>query len=639
VDRFVKRNARLVGAQLVVLFLTGTLHAVAQVQHPPPSSQVPTPAPARTPSSGWQLTADGSLTFISQSTNGPGTLPPEGPGFAKGSPLSPLTPYDAFSSAPLTPGNAGITQFETTGTYTRDRFRASASVGFGYVDGSATNAAYWGEDLFPSLNPHLGKTALPFQILFPTNNHSDDASVARVSLLGASAGAADGSWTLRGGYFDLAQTNRFLFIQPTLTSVTPGFSLVPAESLGDGGPSQQWWPASEPGLPMYGADAMAHHGLATLELSDAQVPALPRTSARLTMGSLFIDHGNGIAYSLQALHVTTGGDLISTTTVFGADAHTVLGPQGELPISTLGGQRETMVGGSASFPIGPSTNVLAQIGEAWYDADNVIEPGTQKPGSYDHLAFTQRIRRGNLTVEGFYFSPRYATAILPYGTPENVWSAAWSWPGQWLKSNFQLVDNTAIGANREGVRVKYASGPGALQWRVEYENYRQILPSIFDNVNQTGFVDGFFLPQVDDFGTIGNQHQYAAWVSWTQRFGTLSVDYVNDQQFRPYIRPYALDYVNTVAPQIVITYSRPLSPRLLAAIGGGQYAMHGTWAQTPVDFRQNIGFIGGEWQQSSMLGLFAEVRSSGFTGLPSMINGPSPDFHGAIGILEERLHF
>jgi hypothetical protein len=622
---------------LVILLLAGVMRASAQTQGAAPS-QVATPAPTSTPS-GWQFTGDGSLTFITQSTNGSGTLPPEGTGFAHGSPLSPMTPYDAFSSAPLTPGNAGVTQFETTGSYAHGKLHGSATVGFGYVDGSTTNAAYWGEDLFPSLNPHLGKTALPFRILFPTKNYSDDASVARVSLLGASAGAADGSWTLRGGYFNLTQTNRFLFIQPTLTNVTPGFSIVPAESLGDGGPSLQWWPSAEPGLPLYGADATLHRGLATLELSDAQLPALPRTSARLTMGSLFIDHGNGLAYSVQALHVSTGGDPISTTTVFGADAHTLFGPQGELPISMLGGQRETMVGASGSFALGPSTGALVQAGRAWYDADHVYEPGTQRPGDYDHLAIDQRIHRSNLTLEGFYFSPRYASAILPYGTPENVWSAAWAWPGQWLKSNYQLMDNTAIGANREGVRVKYVSAPSPLQWRVEYENYRQILPSMLENVNQTGLVDGFFLPQLDDSGTIGNQHQYAAWVAWTQRFGTISVDYVNDQQFRPYVAPHVEDYVNTVAPQTVVTYSHPLTPRLLVAIGGGQYAMHGTWAQTPLDYRQNVGFIGAQWQENNVLGLFAEVRSSGFAGLPSMMNGPSPNFRGAAGIIEERVHF
>jgi hypothetical protein len=551
-----------------------------------------------------------------------------------------MTPYDTFSSAPQISGNSGVAQYEMTGTYTEHRLRASVTAGVGYVNGSTTNASYWAENLFPALNPHLGKTALPFRILFPTNNHGDDAYVGRVSLLGASAGAADGSWTVRGGYFDLAQTDRFLFIQPTLTNVTPGFSIVPAESLGDGGPSLHWWPPAEPGLPLYGADATAHRGIATLELSDAALPALPGTRARLTMGSLFVDHGNGIVYSLQALHVATGGTPISTTTVYGSDAHVVPGPQGDLPVSTLGGQRQTLVGASAAFPVGPSTNALVQVAKSWYDADSVYEPGTQRPGDYDHVAVTQRIRkRGNATLEGFYFSPRYATVILPYGVPENVWSVAWAWPGQWLKSNYQLVDNASIGANREGIRAKYEVNGGPLSWRVQYENYRQVFPSSYEYVHQTGFVDGFFLPQPNGFGTIGNQHQYAAWVSWSQPFGTISVDYVNDQQFRPFIAPHSEDYVNTVAPQTVVTYSRNLTPRLLLAAGGGQYAMHGTWAQTPVNFRQNVGFLGGEWQQSDAFGLLAEFRTSAFTGLPSMIDGRSPDFRGALGILEERVHF
>jgi hypothetical protein len=606
------------------------------------SAPAPQPTPTATPTSaprGWFISGDGSATYLDQSTNGPGTLPPEGPGFAAGSPLSPNTPYDTWSSAAETPGIAGVAQYETTATYKGARIAGSAMAGLGFVEGSTTNAAYWGENLFPSLNPHLGKTALPFSILFPTNDHTDDASVARVSLLGASVGGADGSWNLRGGYFDLTQSDRFIFIQPTLTSVTPSFTLTPAESLGDGGPSIPWWPSAEPGLPLYGADATLHQGLATLELTDAQLPALPGTAARLTMGSLFIDHGNGTAYTLQLAHTTTGGALISTTTMYGADAHTVLGPQGELPLSTLGGQVETMLGGSASFSLGASTSALVQIGRSWYDANHVIEPGTQKPGDYDHLALTETFRRAAFALEGFFFSPRYATDILPYGTPENVWSTAWAWPGQWLKSTYQLADNTSIGANREGLRLKYTVGGGPLQWRLQYESYRQVVPATLSNVNQTGFVDGFFLPQDDGFGTIGTQHQYAGWISWSRAFGTIAIDYVNDQQFRPFAGDHRLDFVNTVAPQTTITYSRKLSDRLLVAVGGGQYAMHGTWAQTPVDYRQNVGFIGTEWQQTSAIGLYAEIRSSGLFGLPSSLNGKSPDFHDAIGILEERIHF
>ncbi len=62
---------------------------------------VGTPAsPAPSPTPRFALTMNGSNVFIDQSTFGPGITPPEGPGFAKGSPLSPTSPYGWFTAAP-----------------------------------------------------------------------------------------------------------------------------------------------------------------------------------------------------------------------------------------------------------------------------------------------------------------------------------------------------------------------------------------------------------------------------------------------------------------------------------------------------------------------------------------------------------
>ena len=135
---------------------------------PPPTpspapSASPSASPAPTPRPGTvSVAADATITFISQNTSGFGQLGlPEGPAFIAGaSPAAPLTPYDTFSSAPMTPGDVGETALYFTPTYFGSAFDASVTFGVGYVTGSTTNATYWGESLIPPLNPHLGSQSV-----------------------------------------------------------------------------------------------------------------------------------------------------------------------------------------------------------------------------------------------------------------------------------------------------------------------------------------------------------------------------------------------------------------------------------------------------------------------------------------------
>src|SRR5690348_3293285 len=117
-----------------------------------PAEPAPSPSPLPTPH--VTLTVKGSNVFIDQATGGPGTTPPEASQFAHGSPISPMSPYDWLSSAPVIPGVAGIAQYEITGTYHGSGFDAAATIGLGGLTGSTTNALYWGEPLIPNLNAH-----------------------------------------------------------------------------------------------------------------------------------------------------------------------------------------------------------------------------------------------------------------------------------------------------------------------------------------------------------------------------------------------------------------------------------------------------------------------------------------------------
>ncbi|MBV8082839.1 MAG: hypothetical protein JOY86_07695 [Candidatus Eremiobacteraeota bacterium] len=219
---------------------------------------------------------------------------------------------------------------------------------------------------------------------------------------------------------------------------------------------------------------------------------------------------------------------------------------------------------------------------------------------------------------------------------------AWAWPGVWLKSNYQLNDNTIIGANREGFRVHYALDKGPIEIHAQYGQYMQIVPSTLSNVNQLGFVDGFYLPQSDGFGTLGVAHQYALWAAWHPSFGDLTLDYVNDTEHRDFAPTQPQDAVTYQTPQVVFTYAHPFGKRALADIGYGNYAMRGSWgfgAETNVDYQQSIGFIGAQYAETQNAIVLAQLRRVNFTGLPSQAGGPPPNYSGSVLVFEQRYDF
>jgi hypothetical protein len=585
-----------------------------------------------------RTTVDGHLTFVSQSASGPGTQPIEGPGFAAGAPLAPLTPYDTFSSGPTVPGNAGESALVVTPTYYGRAFDASLTFGAQLVTGSITNATYWGESLLPPLNPHLGAQQLPYAVTFPTHAGSDDGSGFVGSILGGSIATRDGKVRLRAGWFDLMQTDGFVFTQPAFTSVVPSLAVAPAESLGNGAPTADWWALASPAYPLHGLDLTARTGLASVELSDATLPSLPGTGARLTMGSVVVDHGEGTRYSAQVLHLATGGALVPTTILFGVGA-LVPSPQGPLPATTIGGQSENSFGLRAAFHALRNVDAVTEFGHSTYAAQNVALPGTGRPGSYLHAGVTYGLGRASLTLDWYRNDPYYATAILPYGIPENVWSVAWSWPGQWLKSNYQLINNAPVNVDRQGYRFSYRLGKGPLELRAAYANFGEIVPITITNAMQTGFVDGFFLPEPDAAATLGRQRQYAFWATWHAGIADVTVDYTEDTMQRAALAASPQDLVSYDTPEYSVYASRRIASGALVAAGYARYGMRGSFGQpfTNIDFAQHVWFGGAEFRQSAALSTLITLRRAWFNGIPSQPGAPPPDFTGTLILIEQRL--
>ncbi|MBV8371228.1 MAG: hypothetical protein JO036_20115 [Candidatus Eremiobacteraeota bacterium] len=620
------------------LVFAAALFACTLAQAAPAS---PSPSPSPTPRPGTvRFAVDAHVTFVSQGTRGPGVSPPEANGFANGDPLSPLTPYDVFSSAPLVPGNAAESALYVRPAFAGRAFDASLTLGAGYVRGSVTNAVYWGESAFATLSPHLGAQHLPYRVTFPTHAGSDDGTGFVASILAGSIATKDGNLALRAGWFDLTQTAQFVFVQPAVTNAPPSLAMTTPESLGDGAPALDAWQPPAQYLPLHGVDLVAKRGLATVEVTSAELPALPGTSARMNMASVVVDHGEGTKYTAQYLHVATGGDLVSTTILYGGDNALEFSPQGPLPSSTIGGQRQRIFGLGASFHATKALDAVAELGHSTYDADHVAEPGTGKAGNYEHLGLARAMGRATASFDVYRNEAYYAQALLPYGEPEDVWSVAWSWPGQWLKSNYQLINDFPVNINRQGYRVKLVvkGGNGPLDVRASYASFGQIEPITYANALKTGFIDGFFLPQPNDAATLGRQHQYVLFAGWHPAFADVTVDYAEDTMRRRAVLAHPEDTVSYDNPEVVLTLSRKLNKTALVSAGLARYGMRGSFGQgyTNVDFAQRTAFAGLQLAESAHATALLTLRRSAFAGIPSRLGGPPPDFTGTLFVFEQR---
>jgi hypothetical protein len=574
--------------------------------------------------------------FIDQAAYGPGLTPPEAPGFAAGSPLSPMSPYDWFSGAPATPGVSAIAQYTIEGTYRFGDTKAEATIGAGDVTGSVNNALYWGEPLIPNLDNHGLSRPLPYTIAFPTHAGQDDAAVFRANLLAGSLGADDDSWHVRGGYFDLTQTDRFVFAPPPLTSVVPSLGPGIAETLGPGMTSIDGWPSSPSTLPLLGVDAFGKVRTASMELTDALVPSAPGTSARLTMGSLVFDRGDAGRFSVQVARLWTGGAPIATTTYYGIDRQTYPGSQGRLFTSVFSNQQQTIAGARAFVHPLPHWDALVELGRAWYDASPVTLAGTQRPGNYEHLSLARHFGDDTATIEYHRFDPTYATAILPYGIPENIWSVAWSWPGVWLKSTYQMVDNSTIGANRAGYHFRY-DGSGKIEAHVSYGQWRQLAPETVGNASQVGFVDGYFLLQKNGFGTYGTDRQLGLYVAWHLLRDDVVFDGVEDYLDRSPAAGQAIDTVAMRTPEFVASVQHHFSKSVVGAAGYGRYEAVGMWATTPVQATYGLGFASVEFSTGPKTALLIAGRRYALTGVPSNPGGLPPTMQGTGLVVDQRI--
>lgn len=610
------------------------------------TSAVPSPSPSSAaPSHAITLHPSFTTLYLSQSSAGPGLRPVEGPSFAKGAPAAPASPYDAYSGAPLVPGNVGQNQVVFDLGY---RFR-SASVGISLIAeslfGDKTNESYWAEPLMPVDNPHLGSPALNYSIVFPTHPGTDDHNGTRLGIAQVRISLDHDRYSARIGWLDLTQSLGFVFTPPPTTNSLPTLLLKTTESLNPKSASLDAWQASASTLPMRGIDVSFPAGGSTFEATDAELPSLPGTQARLASISIghFDDAGHGAM--LQLIHVHTGGAPIGTSTGFGAQEQIVPTDQGQFALSTLFGQRETIAGARVALPVGLGIDATLDYAHSTYQADGLGKPQSVG-GSWNHVSLSHGIGAATIAASYYRFEPTFATMVLPYGIPENVWSVAYSWPGPWLKSNYQLIDTTAVGVNRQGTSIGYALDTKSLTASASYSTYRQISSFTTANLRQLGFVEGFFLVQTDPTqATVGSYKRVAAYVGKTFAAGTFGLDFVDDGLHRPAAVYEPFDAVTFDAPEYVASWSGPIGDRTYLGAGAGYYGIRGTWADgaaTNVDIGMHVYYSGAQFQESGGRVLMFTVRRSIMRGAPYFgalhaLTYGSPDFNATTLLLEQRI--
>jgi hypothetical protein len=159
------------------------------------------------------------------------------------------------------------------------------------------------------------------------------------------------------------------------------------------------------------------------------------------------------------------------------------------------------------------------------------------------------------------------------------------------------------------------------------------------NALQTGFVDGFFLPQQDAAATLGRQRQYALWATWHAPFADVVVDYTEDTMHRSAFPSAPHDLVSYDTPQWSMYASRKIAPSALVSIGMARYGMVGSFGQpyTNIDFGQRTFFAGAQFAEGNGHATLVSVRRGVFGGIPSQLGAPSSDFTNTQLVVEQRL--
>src|ERR1035441_3388418 len=102
--------------------------------------------------------------------------------------------------------------------------------------------------------------------------------------------------------------------------------------------------------------------------------------------------------------------------------------------------------------------------------------------------------------------------------------------------------------------VPYFVDKGPFELHLEYTDLRQIEAQMVASAEQTGFIDGYYLPQQSEAATFGRQRRSGFWAAWHPSFGDLTLDVVDDTLYRPFVAAHLEDAVSCAVPPALLPY-------------------------------------------------------------------------------------
>lgn len=558
---------------------------------------------------------------------GPGTTPAEGPNFATGGQPAPGTPYDMFSGGPLVTGEGLSQDFLLKPVYAvSPSLDVSTTIGYGSASGTGNAVTYWGDAIMPTINPNLGSRAYTLSPAFTTHNGQNPISATRLGFLSGSIADHNGNGALTVGWFSLHQNVPWALDQAPWTNVP--FQLAPQlpQSIGDGPPTDDVLKEGPTLLPLSGADVWVKDNITTLEVASADLPAPSNAPARILTASLLQDHGGGLRYALEVSGLNTSGP--DTGDVLFGGAATLVN---NVPQSTVQAQHMFVLGAGAAFPVADSDAEL-RYGYSCYNAiGTAISTTGCTGGDYYYGKLHHGFSAFDLALEGVRFEPTYAPAVLDYGTLENVWSYPAAWPGTFLRGDYQLVDNSQVGPNRQGGRLLATTVLAGVEIRFAFAEYSQITPYSANNAFTPGFVEPYFLPQVTAPGTTGTEQHFEGWLNYHASFADVTLDVGQVNAWRPAPAGQPQDNVSMQYPAGVLTFSRNFGPKVFGAAGFGLFGLNGqfdTSGPSNAQLNENLVFAGFELRSNATTGYGFQWRLYSVNGSPTIPGGMSPAFHG-----------
>ncbi len=219
---------------------------------------------------------------------------------------------------------------------------------------------------------------------------------------------------------------------------------------------------------------------------------------------------------------------------------------------------------------------------------------------------------------------------------------AWSWPGVWLKSTYQLVDNSVVGANRAGFHVKYDHNSKYLEMHASYgeitgeqphtRNRGECIPS--------GLRRRLLPLQQNGFAMIGHDRQLGLYVAWhLPSDDDVVFDGVEDYLNRDADAGQPLDVVDTRSPLVVLSWATTLAASTLR--GRRLRPLRNDWKMGDYTRRRNLR----RWLrrrpardgERTRRGPLVEGRRYALTGLPSIPYGPPPTMRGTAFIVDQKI--